>query len=307
MYYVEKQIAKGKKLGAHLFRHRFDLVNVVVAEPSHELREDIARDLRKLGFERIQLVSNIRQIQQALKDDLIDLLICDTALEDGDLTRFVRGMRLGIFNGNIFPVVITLVSVPSQGLVHKVVNSGTDAVIVKPITLEQLNKRIMGLVEKRSRFVVTSDYIGPDRRQKLRKGAEPIPSIDVPNPLRNKITSYYDADAYTALVKRTTLILNERRIERQSIQIKYYVEKILPPYEEQDSHTEMPPEWSRLMFTTKDLAGRVKGSRFAHMIGASTMLLDFVNDLNAKQSLTSEDIRLITQFSSSISRLFETV
>jgi hypothetical protein len=67
-------------------------------------------------------------------------------------------------------------------IVQQVVNSGADDLVARPMSTALLGERIKGLVERRKPFVVTSDYIGPDRRRD--PGRNSAERLEVPNSLK---------------------------------------------------------------------------------------------------------------------------
>lgn len=83
------------------------------------------------------------------------------------------------------PVIVTTWEA-DQDLVEKVADCGADALLVKPFAPKQLIERIEFLANRRKKFVVTSGYVGPDRRKDQTRES-PIPLIDVPNTLRAKV------------------------------------------------------------------------------------------------------------------------
>jgi len=286
----------------HVNKQRFGDVRVVLAETDPALRQTLEQHLHKIGFKDILSTDNLDEVKKAIIKGHVDLLVGDAMLEDGALIDLVRAMRLGFLGGNIFPVVISMISNPTQALVNKVINSGPDNILVKPFGVETFCERILQLTAKREPFVVTSDYIGPDRRQKQRPGAMVIPKTQVPNPLHNKVTSFYKKSEFTNYIQRTASKINELRIERQSFQIGYLVERIQPDQVENEEQQGLPPEWRRLAFTARDLANRVKGSQFSHMNGMTSTLINFVDDMEVVGVLNTNDFRLLSQLSQGISR-----
>jgi hypothetical protein len=59
-------------------------------------------------------------------------------------------------------------------------------VVLKPYSLRQIMDPVQALVDRRRPFVVTADYVGPERRTAPRAG-QVIEQIAVPNPLAAKV------------------------------------------------------------------------------------------------------------------------
>src|SRR3546814_1821103 len=61
------------------------------------------------------------------------------------------------------------------------------SLLVKPLSTRIILDRIETVALHRKPFVVTSDYIGPDRRKAVARRDSNVPLIEVPNPLREKM------------------------------------------------------------------------------------------------------------------------
>ena len=72
-------------------------------------------------------------------------------------------------------------------LVRKFIDSGADDLIPKPISASRMIERIKLLIKSRKSFVVTTDYVGPERRKPSDR-EDTLPGVEVPNPLRAKAT-----------------------------------------------------------------------------------------------------------------------
>ncbi|MBL4888384.1 MAG: hypothetical protein JKX97_00010 [Candidatus Lindowbacteria bacterium] len=280
----------------------FSNVNVVIAISCPQEREVMKNDLVTIGFKNILSTDNGKELKKFIAEGHADLLICDTALENGCVTELIYSMRLGVLGNGMFPVVVMIITEPTQSIVQKVINSGIDAILVRPFSQNNFYERVFKLSNKREHFVVTSDYIGPNRRQKHRRGTLEIPKITVPNPFRNKITGFYSQTEYDDFVQRTATVINEQRIKRQTFHIGYLIDKIQPGEGKHPPSKGLPPEWENLVFTVNDLSIRVKSSQFTHMNRMTLTLINFVNEMNAARTLKTHDFRLLTHLSNGISR-----
>ncbi len=72
------------------------------------------------------------------------------------------------------------------------VNSGADDLLLRPFSTTLLGQRIEAHVERRKGFVITTEYVGPDRRKEPGGGA--IDLFDPPNSLKMKAKEKLSAD-----------------------------------------------------------------------------------------------------------------
>ena len=119
----------------------------------------------------------------------------------------------------------------------------------------------------RKPFVVTSDYIGPDRhRDAVRGGPDSIPLIDVPNTLRSKAKGEpFSVADLKAAVGQVMTEINDQRLVRHSYQINFLVGMILPAYQEGKVPPEIRVNVNRWSDVAAEVEGRLAGSRFEHV------------------------------------------
>ena len=132
-----------------------------------------------------------------------DILICDTGLKGGDVFRMLSAIRHHEIGNNPFIAIIAISWDPTAKLVDQFAGSGADYLVAAPFSPKQIIDRIRAIVHHRTPFVVTSDYIGPDRRDGGR-GTE-LPLIDVPNSLRAKVLGEYNFRLMSQAIEETLI------------------------------------------------------------------------------------------------------
>ena len=144
---------------------------------------------------------------------------------------------------------------------------GVDDILAAPISPADLFGRIKTFVSKRKPFVVTSDYIGPDRRRDLAlDGADGIPLIGVANTQKTKaMGERVNVAGLKAAVVEVMHEINDQRLVRHSYQINFLVGMILPAYQEGNITTEVRVHVTRLSEVSTAVEGRLAGSRFEHV------------------------------------------
>jgi DNA-binding response OmpR family regulator len=247
-------------------RQNFKNVRLIIGEPIYEMRVALKSACCAMGFERgnIQDTDKLSTVRDAIAEGRTDLLACNTQLLDGDFDGLIQQIRHGAVGTNPFVNIISLISMADSRTITKSMNSGTDAILVKPISPRQFIERVENMIHERKPFVVTTDYIGPDRRKGHRPGTQEIPRFEVPNPLKAKIAEKPDEGLLRAKIEAMVKVLNEQKIERHAYQVVYLVERIIPNYAEGKIDDGVISHLDRLRSVSKDLSRRVKGSRFAN-------------------------------------------
>ena len=284
----------------------FDNIRVVLAEPNLELRTNLKDSLHDFGFKNVLATGNLSQIVNAVKAGEADLLIADTTLPEGDFNQFVKELRHGHHGHNPFLVVITLISKPSRDVVQSAINSGADHVLAKPITAQCLGEKIAELSHSRKRFVVTTDYIGPDRRAAHREGTMQIPQIDVPNPLHQRMSGDVHANRNHRSVEAAKVVINEHKVQRHAYQIGWLLDHVMPEIVAMEAGAlpDGPENLQRLHDVSRDLCCRIKGTRFAH-ITEMALTLNRMTDQALKEGLCENDMKLMGRMADIIERAFD--
>jgi len=236
---------------------------------------------------------------------MVELIIGDTAIEGGDFNKLITDMRHREVGENPFVMAITMVDQPSVDTIRKAINSGTDHILAKPIDGDALVNLIIDLTHTRKRFVVTTDYIGPDRRTKERPGTMVIPQIDVPNPLRQRMTGQMRETTLRRTIETAWLKINEQKVERHAFQIGWLLDRIVPevgiPNAERSE--EFPIHVKRLIDVSRDMAKRISKTRFAHVKEMSMTMTNLVEE-SIRNGFKPDDIRLMLKLSELISESF---
>ena len=94
---------------------------------------------------------------------------------------------------------------------RRIIDSGADTLLVKPLAPAQLFSRIENIVNGRNLFVVTADYFGPDRRDRLNTVGST--QFQVPNTLKDKLEGrQIDTDSLNMEIAALMAEMNETRL-----------------------------------------------------------------------------------------------
>lgn len=242
----------------------FKNIRLVIGEPMDDVRFGLRAALSGAGFEQIEDTGEISIVRESVANNGVDLLVCDMHLLDGDMGNLIHQIRHQEIGNNPFVTIITLIPMADEQMIRKVMGSGTDDILVLPVSPENLMKRVVHLIHERKPFVVTTDYIGPDRREGHRPGTQKIPLIEVPNLLKIMVEGEPDWVKLQTEIEATALVLNEQKIERHAYQIVYLVEKIAQIYPMNPGDESVLSNLDRLARVSNDINDRVDGSHYAH-------------------------------------------
>ena len=98
--------------------------------------------------------------------------MCEAQGAETELCAMIQALRQGATGYNPFIVIIVTAWENNNALVGRVINSGADDLLLRPFSTAVLGNRIRTHVERRKGFVITSEYVGPDRRNDPARAVE---------------------------------------------------------------------------------------------------------------------------------------
>jgi hypothetical protein len=144
--------------------------------------------LHGIGFRKIEGVTSKRELNRRLKDIEFAVLFIEATEQHRPIVELLRSQRLGELGINPFIPIIATLWAGQADLVADLMNCGCDDVLLRPFSAVQALDRVKSIVLARKGFVVTSDYVGPDRGKISANGMAPA-QFDPPNTLRDCVFS----------------------------------------------------------------------------------------------------------------------
>lgn len=190
----------------------FEKSRALICESSGQLRQGIRIGLNNLGIRNLIETSTFVAAHQSCANEQFDLLVLNAAMDGTDASVLLREMRLGQMGKDPFVVAVLLLASPDEVQVRVAVDSGPDDLLLIPFAPDQLTTRLRFIAHRRKPFIVTHDYIGPDRRAKPRPGAFEPRHIPVPNPLQAR--AIHAPDRYEQIKGEAVKGIAGERIKR---------------------------------------------------------------------------------------------
>jgi len=237
-------------------------IDIYLVDKDLNTRQSCKHILYNSGFRDVRMGTTLQNVVDTLNSSNPDILICAAELDDGDFIETISQIRTRKVGNNPFIPMITLVDNPSPELILRVVQSGTDAVIAKPISTTGLVSRVMETIEARKQFVMSEGYLGPIRKTDRMRGTT------VPNTIKYKAEgkkfSYKDLEnAITSTIAK----LKITSVDVIGVEIASHVTNLLPMLEKAGRVTpEIRVELLGLLEVT-DLANeKLAGSQFEYAV-----------------------------------------
>jgi DNA-binding response OmpR family regulator len=285
---------------------RLDNAHIAIVDGNPAMRASLKRTLQEAHAQSVTDCADFDAMVRALDDITVDLLMCDAELPGGDVCEMVQRLRNHAVGRNPFLAVIATTSVAEAMSIQRILGSGVDDLLIKPVPMEIVVDRVVKLVDTRKPFVITHNYIGPDRRGGLRhEEKNPLVPIDVPNTLKTKIHGITDSSELTKMVDGAVAMLNTKKMERYSVEIAYLVKRVHTGIKHHKSVFEMKGDLERLTFVSKDLQRRMAGTsaeHAAHLAGSIVTVAERAG--KAAEGPTARDVELLSHLAAAIRHAF---
>lgn len=278
---------------------KFDDIRLFLCDPRVQVRSSLRMALNDAGLKNgnIWEGGDLDAISIAVADpNGPDIVICDVTENTEDACQVFSAIRHNELGTNPFICIIAVAWSPKQALVSRVVNSGADVLVAAPISPSLILDRIEALVHSRKPFVVTSDYVGPDRRFLDGRDSE-VELIDVPNSLRDKALGQYDAARLKSEIDAARADINDHKIDRQAFQVSFLADQILEKFADNEL-TEVGQRLGELKKVTNDLKMRAFSAGAKELEELCVPLRTVVDSLiESRGDFAKRDTELLAQLS----------
>ena len=124
-------------------------IRALIVDDSSVMRKIVERSLRQAGIELEKVVeaSNGREALEALRENRVDLILCDINMSIMDGLEFVQQMHT-VENAKGVPVVM-ITTEGSESHVVQALSSGARGYIRKPFTPDQVKEHVLPLLGKK--------------------------------------------------------------------------------------------------------------------------------------------------------------
>jgi two-component system, chemotaxis family, chemotaxis protein CheY len=145
---------------------RFELIKILLVDDNHHMRLLLTEMLRAIGVLEVHEAGNGAEAIQALRNQPIDIVMTDLAMQPMDGIDFVRRLRNGHQIPNPMVPVIMITGHSTLRRVAEARDVGVNEFLSKPVTARGVIERISRVIEHPRPFVKTNSYFGPDRRRR---------------------------------------------------------------------------------------------------------------------------------------------
>ncbi len=234
----------------------FAHADVLICDPIAANRSATRSSFAALGFGRAVAVADLDSFARSWAATPVDLLVADVTENPTQVYDLVRSIRDGKIGKNPFVHIVLTAWTLDGDLVQAALNCGADDLIMRPISVDLLSKRIRTNVLSRKQFIVTADYVGPDRRRAPPRNSPRL--MQVPNSLLAKARNG-QRGGVSAMeeVKLACRKVDAERIRRCAFKIACLFHTLR---DAADAKQSLENELSKMEATANDLAARLNST-----------------------------------------------
>jgi hypothetical protein len=203
-------------------RRDYTDVNVALFNELARTRGILRDSFRNIGFRpaNTHVLALPDKLIFSISRGDIDFLVLEADERPVEMCELVRDIRLGKIGPNPYLVISVITWRADNLLITNFINAGADDVIVMPASVGFASGRVDQLIDDRREFVVTTGYVGPDRRSRSRITIDELGTFAVPNGLRYKTTGDESAKPNSAGLKRANRTVKEHRLRRLTLRLE---------------------------------------------------------------------------------------
>ncbi len=229
-------------------------IDLYLGEPNEQVRESMRAMMRGEGYRRTRTFSRIDDLLNAIKEAPPDILIAADDLDPRmfDVIRDVRHFKVG---RNPFILITLMVKAENDDVVKKAILAGADDVMIKPVAPGKLLERVAHMTMNRSQFIVTTDYVGPERRKPNADRPSKIRLLNVVNTFKAKVEGNRMSQAeLSRAVEENMNEVMAARLDSHGLKLGWICNLILKAYEEKRIDKEVEERLLVLLSVLEDAA-----------------------------------------------------
>lgn len=186
-------------------------VTAVVADPDGPRRQVIRSTLHYLGLREVEWCDSLAELHSLCESRKPDLVLAALDLSDGPASQYFQDVRRGRCSVDPFTPIIAVLSEASPETVRRGIDCGADDLLIHPWPTGYLDGRMEKLIHARKPFVVSADYVGPDRRARDRDGPR-AQQLTPPNVLEAKALRRQSSETVAEALSASRTALEQHRL-----------------------------------------------------------------------------------------------
>lgn len=212
-------------------------VSVVMFNSTPGMRRTLHDTFGSLKIRKIRDCRDLEVAGEAVVNIEPDILFLDLDKNTDAVCAFINDIRHSNVGLNPFMVIMLVTWNSDEPIIAEAMRAGADDIVSMPVSINVLMARIDNMIRNRKQFIVTTDYIGPERRKDERARADSsddIGTIVVPNSLRYKAAGDAEAAAHADVIEDANKLVNRHLLHRMMTELSQLATDLEAQVKDQD-------------------------------------------------------------------------
>jgi response regulator RpfG family c-di-GMP phosphodiesterase len=216
---------------ARLDKEMLKKITVYIGEKNYYERNQLRDMFKSQGIVQIVCHGNMAGLKEVMTEIPPDLLVISDDF-DSDVFGAIKEIRSQKLGDNPFLLITMLVSANRPQSLKQAIGTGVDDIIVKPLTPDRIQERLRLVTFHRQPFIVTDDYMGPQRKNMELTGR--VRRIAVLNTFLEKVNGReFDKTSLKEAVEGSLQQVLQAKLDRQSFRLGEVCERLVHAYDSQ--------------------------------------------------------------------------
>lgn len=281
-------------------------IRVAVGDCAPEISEATKDALQQRGVESVTLCNTLEGLYRALDEKIIDLVLYDYHLLGDQFVEVMQRIRRKDVGLNPFVTVVATMRESSLETIRRLIDGGVDDLIRSPAGIDRIFASIDKSLRRRKPFIVTYDYVGPNRPVAQRNVVLETAQIRVPNTLKSRLLERRSDDDIESLVAKAAGDLALRQIQSCGTEIDALarcVAETCTGIAGSSEHRAMRNAVSKMGAVTNALRERARGTPLEHVSVLTATLMPIAHRIVAAPiGGAAVEVRLLTQLAAAVCR-----
>lgn len=144
----------------------FSRMRALVVDDDRMTRDLVVSMLESIGLGHIDRAADGQEAFNRIRAAGPDIIISDVLMEPMDGISFARRVRTHRESPSPHTPVILLTAHTDRTTVLEARDAGVNAFVAKPVSIDELRRKITLVMNDPRQFIRSEDYVGPDRRHR---------------------------------------------------------------------------------------------------------------------------------------------
>ena len=143
-----------------------DKVRFLIVDDNVHMLNIVKAILRGFGADKVHEAKNLDDALTCLRENAVDIMVLDYLMGEEDGVALLQRLRRDPKSPAPFLPVIMLTSHSEKSRVEAARDAGATEFCAKPVTANELMRKIAAVIDNPRAFIRTQTYVGPDRRRR---------------------------------------------------------------------------------------------------------------------------------------------